>query len=73
MSKVDGVGVMKDKEIKFEEIETSHTLGGEGEGRGEGIDDTLLSYPPEMHQSHGCSHNMSGCVDISDTPMYMYE
>jgi hypothetical protein len=33
---------MKDKEIKFEEIETSHTLGGAGEGcvvhvsRGEG-------------------------------------
>jgi hypothetical protein len=23
-----GVGVMEDEEIKFEEIETSHTLGG---------------------------------------------
>ena len=28
---------MKDEEIKFEEIEVSHTLGGSGEvGRGEG-------------------------------------
>ncbi len=25
---VKGVGVMEDEEIKFEEIETSHTLGG---------------------------------------------
>jgi hypothetical protein len=25
---VKGVGVMKDEEIKFEEIEASHTLGG---------------------------------------------
>ena len=30
--KVEGVGVMKDKEIKLEEIETSHTLGGAGKG-----------------------------------------
>jgi hypothetical protein len=27
---------MKDKEIKFEEIETSHTLGGVGKGRVQG-------------------------------------
>ena len=36
--KEEGVGVMKDKELKFEEIEVSHTLGGTGEdhvpGRG---------------------------------------
>ena len=25
-----GVGVMKDEELKFEEIESSHTLGGVG-------------------------------------------
>jgi hypothetical protein len=31
------VGVMKGEEIKFEEIEVSHTLGGVG-------DDTFLSY-----------------------------
>ena len=32
-----GAGVMKDKELKIEEIETSHTLGGTGElvSRGE--------------------------------------
>jgi hypothetical protein len=47
-----GVGVMKDKEVKLEEIETSLTLGGAGEGRfqarrgegsGEGLDTTRLS------------------------------
>jgi hypothetical protein len=32
---------MKDKELNLEEIETSHTLGGTGEGRvGEGGEDT---------------------------------
>ena len=46
----EGVGVMKDEEIKLEEIEDSHTLGGSGEVvRGEvsvpreGVDATLLS------------------------------
>ena len=34
--KVGGVGVMKDKDLKFEEIESSHTLGGSGEGRDQG-------------------------------------
>ena len=39
---------MKDEELKFEEIEASHTLGGSGgvargEGREEGVDATLLS------------------------------
>jgi hypothetical protein len=33
---VEGVGVMKDKELKLEEIEVSHTLGGSGEGRVQG-------------------------------------
>ena len=33
MRKSEGVSVMKDKEIKLVEIETSHTLGGSGEGR----------------------------------------
>ena len=28
--------VMKDKELKLEEIEASHTLGGAGEGRDQG-------------------------------------
>ena len=31
------VGVMKDKELKLEEIESSHTLGGGGDGRCRGI------------------------------------
>ena len=40
---------MKDEELKLEEIETSLTLGGlggitRGEGRGEGVDATLMSY-----------------------------
>ena len=29
---VEGVGVMKDKDLNREEIEGSHTLGGAGEG-----------------------------------------
>jgi hypothetical protein len=29
----EGVGVMKDKELKFEETEASHTVGEVGEGR----------------------------------------
>ena len=28
VQKVKGVGVMKDEELKLEEIEVSHTLGG---------------------------------------------
>jgi hypothetical protein len=31
--KAEGVGVVKDKELKREEIEVSLTLGGAGEGR----------------------------------------
>jgi hypothetical protein len=34
--KVEGVGVMKDKVRKLEEIEASHTLGEVGEGRVQG-------------------------------------
>ena len=39
---------MKDEEMKLEEIEVSHTLGGAGEvvrgkGSGEGVDATLMS------------------------------
>ena len=39
---------MKDEELKLEEIESSHALGGSGEvvrgdGIDEGVDDTLLS------------------------------
>jgi hypothetical protein len=40
---------MKDEELKLKEIEVSHRLDGSGEvvrreGRGEGINVTLLSY-----------------------------
>jgi hypothetical protein len=31
--KVEGVGVMKDKNTKFQETETSHTLGEAVDGR----------------------------------------
>ena len=40
--KVGGVSVMKHKELKLEEIEGSHTLGGEGEGRVQGRVKTCL-------------------------------
>ena len=36
MEEGKGVGVMKDKELKLEEIEVTHTLGGAGEGRVQG-------------------------------------
>ena len=41
--------VVKDEELKIEEIETTHTLGrsggvSRGEGKGEVVDPTLLSY-----------------------------
>ena len=53
---------MKDEGLKLEEIESSLTLGGagevtRGEGRGEGVDTTLVSYT-QIHQSHGGSQNM---------------
>ena len=38
LRKVEGVDVMKDKVVKMEEIESSHTLGGPGEGRFQGRD-----------------------------------
>ncbi len=33
---VGGVSVMKGNDLKFKEIEVSHTLGGSGEGRVKG-------------------------------------
>ena len=44
-SKVEGVGVMKDEELKLEDIEASHTLGGAGEvSRGEGRGECTLYH-----------------------------
>ncbi len=40
--KVEGVGVMKDTEIKLGEIGASHTLGGLGEGRAGGVTHRFL-------------------------------
>ena len=46
-TKAEGVGVIKDKELKLEETEACNTLGGAGESRvqvrGEGADATRLS------------------------------
>ena len=36
MGRRSGVGVTKDKELKLEEIEAPHRLGGAGEGRVQG-------------------------------------
>jgi hypothetical protein len=48
--KVEGVGVMKDKELKLEEIEASHTLGGAGEvSRGRGERRGCKSYSAVIH------------------------
>ena len=43
---------MKDEEIKFEEIEVSHTPGGTGR--------YYVSVIHLIHQSHGRRHTMSG-------------
>ena len=51
-SVAEGVGVIKDKELKLEETEASHTLGGAGEDRvqvrGEGADATRLCESKEI-------------------------
>ena len=59
---------MKDDELKLEEIEVSHTLGGagevvRGEGSGEGVDAVRHT---QIHQSRGFMHNMPGWVAITD-------
>ena len=70
---------MQDDELKLEETEASHTLGGagevaRGEGRGEGVDATPLSCTlTEIHQSRGGGQNMPGCVAITDAPVCMSE
>ena len=58
---------MKDEDLKLEEIEVSLTLGGsgevdKGEGRGEGVNATLMSYTLKIHQSQGRRYHMSGWV-----------
>ena len=55
-------------ELKLEEIEVSHTLGGAGEVvRGErsggGVDAVRHT---QMHQSRGFRHNIPGWVAITD-------
>ena len=44
----EGVGVMKDEDLKFEEIETSHTLGREG--RYYDAQDQLLKVVPSVRK-----------------------
>ena len=55
---VKGVGVMKDEELKLEEIEVSHTLGG-----------TEMSYVVVIHtwirQSRGLGQTLPVCVPIT--------
>ena len=61
---VEGVGVMKDEEIKIQEIESSHTLGGTGR-----------CYAAVIHtqirQSRGLGQTMTVWVVITDTTVYM--
>ena len=60
---------MKDKEIKFEEIETPHTLGGTGEGgdRGRGKWRGSANYSgvryTKVKWSHGNRHETLGLVE----------
>ena len=62
--------MMKDEEIKFEEIEVSHTLSGEGVSQG---DDTLLSYTliyislMDVDKiCQGCCHLLFFCLLLRD-------
>ena len=48
---------MKDKELKLEEVEVSHTLGGTGEGGAQGAEVSLLSD----------THKRIGLVDRNGT------
>ena len=55
-----GVGIMKDKESKLEEIEVSHTLGG-------------AVIHTQIRQSHGLKQTIPVWVVIPDSPVYMRE
>ena len=59
---------LEDEELKIEEIEVTHTLGGSGEvvrgeGSGEGVDAVRHT---QIHQSCGFRHNMPGWIAITD-------
>ena len=70
MEEVEGVGVMKDQELLFEEIEVSHTLGGEERSYTVVI---LVVIHTQIHQSRGRRHTIPGWVVITDVPVYMCE
>ena len=57
---------MKDEELKFEEIEASHTLGGTGTSY------TAVIHT-QIHQSHGLGWTIPGWVPITDAPVYIGE
>ena len=59
---------MKDEILKFEEIETCHTLGGSGR-----FYTVVIHTLPSIHQSRVRGHTMSGWVVITDDPVYMGE
>ena len=57
---------MKDEELKFEEIEDSHTLGGVGR-----CFDTVIHT--QIRQSRGLGQTIPVSVVITDTHVYMSE
>ena len=57
---------MKDEELKLEEIEASHTLGGAGRCYNAGIH-------TEIRQARVLSQTMPVSVAITDAPVYMRE
>jgi len=58
---------MKDEEVKLEEIEVSHTLGGTG--RWYAV--TLLSYTLKYISLHGHRQTMTSLGCDNDAPAYM--
>jgi hypothetical protein len=70
-----GVGFMKDEEIKFEEIEDCHQLGGVGEGRVQGRGKCRCYSAVRhtmIHQSRKGTH-IGGWVANAQAPVYKCE
>ena len=54
---------MKEEDLKIQEIEVSHTLGGEGRYY-------VVVIHTQIRQPHGLGQTMSFWVVITDSPVY---
>ena len=62
--KVESVGVMKDTELKLEEIEASRTLGGAGEGRHAAAYKTPFQTPKTVESGPSCAYFTAKQVEL---------